>query len=43
MHKISTYNRRREEQSRIHGNLVADGWAEAVMQKLLSIQQGQHL
>ena len=27
------------EQGRIHGNPVADGWAGAVMQKLLAIQK----
>ena len=27
------------EQGRIHGNTVADGWAGAVVQKLLAIQK----
>ena len=27
------------KQGRIHGNTVADGWAGAVMQKLLGIQK----
>ena len=29
------------KQGRVHGNPVADGWAGAVMQKPLEIQQGQ--
>ena len=28
-----------KKQDRIHGNTVADGWAGAVMQKLLGIQK----
>ena len=27
------------QQGRVHGNPVADGWAEAVMRKLLGIQK----
>ena len=30
---------RKKEQGRIHGNPVADGWAEAVMGKPLGIQK----
>ena len=29
----------KEEQGRIHGNPVVDGWAGAVMRKLLGIQK----
>ena len=29
----------KQKQGRIHGNPVADGWAGAVMQKLLKIQK----
>ena len=29
------------QQGRIHGNPVADGWAGAVMRKLLGIKQGR--
>ena len=28
-----------KKQGRIHGNPVADGWARAVMQKLIAIQK----
>ena len=31
--------KQKQKQGRIHGNPVADGWAGAVMQKLLGIQK----
>ena len=36
---LKIYKRTSLKQSRIHGNTVADGWAGAVMQKLLGIQK----
>ena len=36
--KDKKMNERMKEQGRIHGNTVADGWAGAVMQKPLAIQ-----